>query len=101
VEVRNRVHHNTVVGAIELAELGDGVVPTPRVTLKLRRMPYDPLNLGGTVRYDDRGELIRRQPRMFAMASKNIEEVGEIFAVKGRGSRRVRTRHRLEWICER
>jgi hypothetical protein len=55
VKVCDRICHNTVVGAIELAELGDGIVPTPRITLKLGRIPYDPLNLG-------------RQPRMFAMA---------------------------------
>jgi hypothetical protein len=67
VEVRNRVRHNTVVGAIELAELGDGVVPTPRVTLKLRRMPYDPLNLWEAVQYDDGGELVESEPGTFAM----------------------------------
>jgi hypothetical protein len=67
MEVRNHVHHNTVVGAIQFAELGDGIMPTPRVTLKLGRMPYDPLNLWGAVQDNDGGELVESEPWAFAV----------------------------------
>jgi hypothetical protein len=42
-------------------------MPTPRIALELRRIADDLLNLGGAVRDDDWGELIRRQPRMLAV----------------------------------
>jgi hypothetical protein len=100
MKLSNRVGHNAVVGAIELTELGDSLVPTPRVTLKLGQIANDVLNLGGTVRDEDGSELIRCQPCMFAMTKKNVEEVGEIFAVKIGGIRRTRTRHRRETISE-
>jgi hypothetical protein len=95
------MRHNTVLGAIELAELGDSLVPTPRVTLKLRQIANHALNLGGTVRDENGGDLIWRQPCMFAVTKKNFEEVGEIFAVKTGGIRRTRARHRRETISER
>jgi hypothetical protein len=67
VKVSDRVRRNTVIAAIELAELGDSIVPTPRIALKLRRIADDLLDLGGAIRDNNWGELIRRQPRMFAV----------------------------------
>jgi hypothetical protein len=67
MKVSDRISHNTVLAAIELAELGDSIMPTPHIALELRRIADDLLNLGGAVRNNNWGELIRRQPRMFAV----------------------------------
>jgi hypothetical protein len=95
------IGHNTVIRAIELAELGDSLVPTSCITLKLRQIANDALNLGGTVRDEDGGELIWHQPCMFAVMKKNVKEVSEIFAVKTGGIHRTQARHWRETISER
>jgi hypothetical protein len=67
VKVSDRVRRNTVIAAIELAELGDSIMPTPRIALELWQIADDLLNLGGAVHDDNWGELIQHQPHMFAV----------------------------------
>jgi hypothetical protein len=51
---------------------------------KFRAEADDAPNVRGAVCVNERGELVEREPRTFAVAGEKVEEVREIRAVKTR-----------------